>query len=157
MIGTRVPWHPRWVPLRSQSKSSQDCVFATVIRRSVLLLLMSFAPVLTVWIVRFLSVDRFGIIFGRQLAFCFAAPRLSISLPGVLWNLSCSEANISAMRFTAPEVNSLPDLPIEKLRDLYSAEMQFVGALPGFPIRGKRACPSSDRPGCDSQDPSKRS
>ena len=34
------------------------------------------------------------------------------------------------MRFTALKLNSLRDLFIEELRDLYSAETQLVGALP---------------------------
>lgn len=34
------------------------------------------------------------------------------------------------MRFTALKLNSLRDLLIEELRDLYSAETQLVSALP---------------------------
>jgi ferritin-like metal-binding protein YciE len=34
------------------------------------------------------------------------------------------------MRFTALKLNSLRDLFIEELRDLYSAETQLVDALP---------------------------
>ena len=34
------------------------------------------------------------------------------------------------MRFTALQLNSLRDLLIEELRDLYSAETQLVDALP---------------------------
>ena len=44
--------------------------------------------------------------------------------------LSPPAANIWAMRFTALKLNSLRDLLIEELRDLYSAETQLVGALP---------------------------
>jgi hypothetical protein len=41
------------------------------------------------------------------------------------------------MRFTALKLNSLRDLFIEELRDLYSAETQLVGALP---INGGGGC-----------------
>jgi ferritin-like metal-binding protein YciE len=44
--------------------------------------------------------------------------------------LSPAAANILAMRFTALKLNSLRDLFIEELRDLYSAETQLLGALP---------------------------
>jgi ferritin-like metal-binding protein YciE len=44
-----------------------------------------------------------------------------------LWS---PDANSLAMRFTALKLNSLRDLLIEELRDLYSAEKQLVGALP---------------------------
>jgi ferritin-like metal-binding protein YciE len=44
--------------------------------------------------------------------------------------LSPPAANILAVRFTALKLNSLRDLFIEELRDLYSAETQLIGALP---------------------------
>jgi ferritin-like metal-binding protein YciE len=58
-------------------------------------------------------------------------PCLSIFLPGGLRKpLSRSKANVLAMRFTTLKLNSLRDLFIEELRDLYSAETQLVDALP---------------------------
>ena len=44
--------------------------------------------------------------------------------------LSPPAANVLVMRFTALKLNSLRDLFIEELRDLYSAETQLVDALP---------------------------
>jgi hypothetical protein len=44
--------------------------------------------------------------------------------------LSQPDANILVMRFTALKLNSLRDLFVEELRDLYSAETQLVDALP---------------------------
>jgi ferritin-like metal-binding protein YciE len=42
-------------------------------------------------------------------------------------------ANFGTMRFTSLKLDSLRDLLIEELRDLYSAETQLVEALPKMP------------------------
>jgi ferritin-like metal-binding protein YciE len=44
--------------------------------------------------------------------------------------MPCLNANLEAMRFTSLKLDSLRDLLIEELRDLYSAETQLVEALP---------------------------
>jgi ferritin-like metal-binding protein YciE len=44
--------------------------------------------------------------------------------------MPCRNANLEAMRFTSLKLDSLRDLLIEELRDLYSAETQLVEALP---------------------------
>jgi ferritin-like metal-binding protein YciE len=63
--------------------------------------------------------------YRHQLSFRTAGRKLGVSKP-----FAASAANEIGMRFTSLKLNSLRDLLLEELRDLYNAEQQLIEALP---------------------------